>query len=408
MNIRNRLPLLCVPIYFLSFFSINPQNWLSVDAVFFSKVKTSEITFMFNRYMQWSSRLWIEGAIVFSCRNVSLFILISLICTATVSICISCILNFSRLMDNIILSVLIICLFPLFSMNSAGWIATTVSYLWPLTLFLIWLSIDVFRKSHRINKSLVAVGLITLLLSVCSEVVAVLAVSYLLISFLVDRHQIKNVYFIGSSVLAIVGVINVLVCPGNSVRKQAEIVHFSQFKDLSFFDKIFIQVNHLGISLFSTNSLLFVSFCIILLVASAILKTLVPACLITISLILQGISSNYIHTRFDNIAHQLAAGELTDNSIRSLFYPNLFFVTAVVLIGVAIALMYKKSLKTLYLLFSFSVTVVLSLAVSLSPSILASADRPFIPLYIVFIVSGSFIVNKTIIPASQDIVLRNK
>ena len=84
------------------------------------------------RYNTWSSRLIIESVLIFllACPNIIWCVLDSLI----IMLIIYSIDYLFKNNKKYILILLIILLYPLHEMKSAGWYATTLNYLWPLAL----------------------------------------------------------------------------------------------------------------------------------------------------------------------------------------------------------------------------------------------------------------------------------
>ncbi|MCW2281032.1 hypothetical protein [Lactococcus lactis] len=52
---------------------------MSRDALWFSKVNSSPLAFAIKRYETWSSRFWIEGAVLVASKHLFIFFLITII-----------------------------------------------------------------------------------------------------------------------------------------------------------------------------------------------------------------------------------------------------------------------------------------------------------------------------------------
>ena len=106
------------------------------DKVFLESVTgTSIATYVLPRYYNWTSRLIIEFVLCAVLKiSKYLWILIEALMVTLVGYSISklFIKNEENKKENTVMLVAMILLYPIMQMNSAGWAATTINYMWPL------------------------------------------------------------------------------------------------------------------------------------------------------------------------------------------------------------------------------------------------------------------------------------
>lgn len=177
---KENFPFLLIILFYILFFITNQVDWLGGDALWFSKVNSSPLTFAIDRYETWSSRFWIEGAVLQSSKNLLIFFILTIVFIFLLFYSISQLISFNKFISNLVLVLVFIILFPMVSLKSAGLIATIVNYVWPSALFAYWLMIDRQRNSEeKIAIYKIIIATLSLILSVFNEGLAiVLSLSY--------------------------------------------------------------------------------------------------------------------------------------------------------------------------------------------------------------------------------------
>lgn len=167
---------------------------------------------------------------------------------------------------------------------------------------------------------------------------------------------------------------------------------FPTFNHLSFLDKILIQFNNIASNLIVSHNLLEVL--VILLFIKAIQRRQ------RLSIILSGavimLTSAYhqlISDRLSVIVKESPEKEFNQQIIGTLLQPTLIFATLILLIVLIIILLYGKSKTSLMIIASIVITFSSAMAISLSPTLLASADRPLLFLYFALVFNCIFLVN---------------
>lgn len=393
MNKKAKIPLLLVIIFYALYFTLTKVDWMSGDAQWFSKVDSSPISFVIKRYETWSSRFWIEGATLIASKHLILFYIFTVILTLLFFYSLSELFSFNEYDSNLVLVVFFMALFPVVSLQSAGPIATIVNYIWPSALFLYWLMTDRHRKMKNIGSLQNSLSILFLGLAVFNEGLAIILCLYLILCLIVEKKNFFNTYRMICLVISLLSFLNVLLCPGNQNRGMLEIARwFPTFNHLSFLDKILIQFNNIASNLIVSHNLLEVL--VILLFIKAIQRRQRLSIILSGAVImLTSASHQLISDRLSVIVKESPEKEFNQQIIGTLLKPTLIFATLILLIVLIIILLYGKSKTSLMIIASLVITFSSAMAISLSPTLLASADRPLLFLYFALVFNCIFLVN---------------
>lgn len=393
MNKKAKIPLLLVIIFYALYFTLTKVDWMSGDAQWFSKVDSSPISFVIKRYETWSSRFWIEGATLIASKHLILFYIFTVILTLLFFYSLSELFSFNEYDSNLVLVVFFMALFPVVSLQSAGPIATIVNYIWPSALFLYWLMTDRHRKMKNIGSLQNSLSILFLGLAVFNEGLAIILCLYLILCLIVEKKNFFNTYRMICLVISLLSFLNVLLCPGNQNRGMLEMARwFPAFNHLSFLDKILIQFNNIASNLIVSHNLLEVL--VILLFIKAIQRRQRLSIILSGAVImLTSASHQLISDRLSVIVKESPEKEFNQQIIGTLLKPTLIFATLILLIVLIIILLYGKSKTSLMIIASIVITFSSAMAISLSPTLLASADRPLLFLYFALVFNCIFLVN---------------
>ena len=236
-------------------FFITPNKY--DDQVFLESVTgTSVWSYVGPRYYNWSSRLIIEF-ILCSVLKISkyLWILIEalMVTLAGYSISKLFVKNNENKNENMIMLIAMILIYPIMQMNSAGWAATTINYMWPLATGLFALiPIRKIWDGEKIKFWQYPLYVFALIFAANQEqVCAILLGTYLLFTILmIIKNKKIHPFMIIQTLLVIASLIFILTCPGNAIRTESEIRdNFKDFGMLTILDKI-------GVGLTSTMGLI--------------------------------------------------------------------------------------------------------------------------------------------------------
>ena len=209
--------------------------------------KSSLFPYLAKTYTNWSSRLIILAAVrsmlgffpqvVWRILNPAIFALLGyLISRLTTS------RPSSRL--NWFIAFLLL-IYPFLDMRSAGWVTTSVNYLWALTFGLY--AILVAKKAlnrEKISPLQYIAAIPALLFGANQEQMCLVLVVVFLFALGLMIRQKRFTWFIPAGVLLSIGsLVFLLTAPGNRVRRMVEIKDFINFGQLSLIEKM-----ELGIS----------------------------------------------------------------------------------------------------------------------------------------------------------------
>lgn len=231
-------------IYFVIHLFITPNMG---DDVYYTKLFTAPdfdlISFSATRYLTWSSRSLIEAVMAAAILMPPiLWKLIDTLMIVIIAVFLSKLLldDKHRKTGNVVIAALMLML-PFYLMNSAGWIATTLNYLWPLALGLVAL----YPLRKIINEELLR-GYEYILYSVClvfaanaEQVCAFLLIIYTVFTIMMLVRKKYSIYIFVQLALCVLSLVFILTCPGNEVREVAEAAKwYPGYLDFSIFKMI--------------------------------------------------------------------------------------------------------------------------------------------------------------------------
>lgn len=217
------------------------------------------------RYLTWSSRTFIEIVLVILLKvppvvwyiaDSFMFVLAAYSISKLFSI------------KHKWIAIFVVLTFPMYILNSAGWYATTLNYLFPSSLGLFSL-IPIKNAIYGIKESKIMYLLYSVsLLFACNheQMCAILFCFYFVFSiyYFVENHKISP-YLTFQFALVILSLIFILTCPGNTQRELIEATRYCpEFVNYNIFDKSILGV----IATFATDvfNINILYFCFIILI----------------------------------------------------------------------------------------------------------------------------------------------
>lgn len=249
---------------------ITPNRY---DDDFFIEQATnnSVLKFVTERYSEWTSRVIIEFVLCTVLKTSKyLWILLQSFMMAVIGYSISEIFIKEDKKENNLILLYMILLYPLNVMASAGWAATSVNYIWPLSMCLY--SLIPIKKAwykEKIKPHEYILCTIALIFAGNQEqTAAILLGTYILFTVLMIIKDKKiHPYIIIQDVLIIACLIFILTCPGNYVRNQTEIIrHFKDLGTLNLLDKISLGLTSTIALLVGEGNLVYTLFTFLILV----------------------------------------------------------------------------------------------------------------------------------------------
>lgn len=238
------IPFVILTVLLLFFHACIHVGW--ADDEYFSKVlivnNINIFDWLFSRYNTWSSRLIIEFFLVLISSKHMLWKILNLAIMLLGAISISKLFSDKKSKTlNFIICALIIIL-PENLYHSAGWIATTLNYSWPLFLGLFsMIPIKKIIYSEKINWYEYIFYFAAMIYATNQEQMCII----LFMAFLVFtiytfmKNKKINIYLLICAIFNLMSLIFILSCPGNAERKIAETNNwFPEFSNIHFFRKI--------------------------------------------------------------------------------------------------------------------------------------------------------------------------
>lgn len=204
------------------------------------------------RYNTWTSRVIIEFFLVNLLQiNSIVWKVFDAVIFTILGIAISKVFVKKDLDKNIVKKINWIIVFLLFNLplemfTGAGWIATFTNYLLPITMGVV--SLITLKKilcNEKIKKYEYPIYVVACLIaSNMEQMCAILLVVFFIFSIYCFRNNKKNYILLILFLIAILGIINIISCPGNDLRSEAELKRcYPKFEELSFVDKVVLGIN---------------------------------------------------------------------------------------------------------------------------------------------------------------------
>lgn len=374
-------------LHFALTFFITPNQ--HDDAWFLEQVTgKSVLSFAISRYSSWTSRLLLEISEC-SVLKVSkyLWILIESIMVALVGYSISRIFikKEERVQNNVMLLFMIL-IYPFNAMNGSGWATTTVVYMWPLaTCLFALIPIRKIWDGEKLKFWEYPLYSISLLFAANQEqTCAILCGTYILFSILmIIKNKKIHPYMVIQAVLAVASIVFILTCPGNYVRKQYEINEiFPDYGMLTFLDKFSLGLTStMGIIIEKRN---LVYAMLSMLIAVYVWTTYkektyrVVSIIPLISIIFLGLNTKSIFQFFGGLRTLIIEDtvKLTAANCNDLInvIPIIFAFANFICIGLSLLIIFKN-LKNNIAILVYLVGLASKIIIGFSPTVFSSAER---------------------------------
>ena len=221
------------------------------DDLYFSTqlVNTNLFDYIKMRYLTWSSRIITEIYFVFFTNHRTLWIFIDSLAYSSIAYLLSKLFNKENDTKLNWIIAIIMLIYPFTDMSSAGYITTTIFYIWPLLSFLYIMYILKWKMDNKnISKWQVILLVIAIINAVTSEQACLLTAGFTFLAILkkiFDKNfKIKE----NKTLLAILGscvlyLIFIATCPGNHMRTISETATwYPDYANFSILPKIYLGV----------------------------------------------------------------------------------------------------------------------------------------------------------------------
>lgn len=282
MSKRRDKRILCALVLFALFavqmlMHMNCDNLLLDDWVFEDVLTRGENVFSFlkTRYATWSSRLVVEGVLVYVTHSMWAFRVLDSLAMVLLAYSLCRLSACETRPGMLALAACLVTTIPFAVLRSTGWMATSLNYYWPLACAagaLIPLADALWRR--RTPRLLQAAAVLLAIYGAGQEQTAavIAGASLVMGAVLALRDRRIPVSVIAVFVLGAVQLVLHLTCPGNVIRSEQSlsIVNLRDYGQFSLIDK-------LSIGLTSTTTLLFFTWNPVLLATGALVLCTVMA-----------------------------------------------------------------------------------------------------------------------------------
>lgn len=382
----------------------------SDDLYFGSVLKDSSVfSWLSSRYNGLSSRVIIEFILAELLRLPTLCWIVLDIAVFTLALFLLCYFfadgdDRERQQRDVLLMSSLLMAYPFVHMSSAGWVATTLNYLWPFAAGLV--SLIPIKKYLDDNKCrFFEFPLCIILIIYASNVqqmayVLVMVFLGFFIYLLIGRKKAK--WFLAVELIfSAAGLLFHILSPANGNRTFREICkHYPDYLMNGFLHKIELGITSTAMHFLTVPNILFFGFCLSLLVL-VIVKYKKPLFRIAaaVPLVTDILYTLYYIFRFlfkrEMFDYSNPTGITPENFFNVSAYISLFiFMAVMVCIVVSIYLIFENSAKTLLLLFTLFVGYSSRMMLAFSPTIYASGTRTYFYLYISIIICIFFLTKE--------------
>lgn len=373
------------------------------DDEYFAKAldNTTIMEFLCLRYEQWSSRLIIDFLLVLLVRVPLVWGVLNTLVLLISGYSLIQLLSLDKKRDSFCCAIVLGCFFliPAAAYNGAGWIATTLNYLWPcgLALFAIVPAKKILCR-ETVNRWEFVLSIPALVIASNMELVCAFLFSIVLLCMLIYFVQNKriNFYFVIQILLLSFMLLFIFSCPGNYVRSVSEAqTWFPEYETFSIFRKFEIGMSYTLYQFIFKPNLLFLCFTLLLFTAMLAKHKNAALCAVASIPLLSSVCSlalkllSYVGISYFSdlvvLKDRLIQAETEINVTNpGTWLPFLICLCIYVVILLTIFFLFDKKYSFI-LIYIFLTGFATRMAMSLSPTIRISDIRTFWPMMLAII-----------------------
>lgn len=369
-------------------------------------------------YNTWSSRWIINLMVAIFCSMLPFIIwkILNIVVIIIIAICLSKLTGKDSIQKSWVISALLM-IYPWIQMSTAGWIATSVTYLWGLAFVLISIiSLKKILLNEKIYKyEYLVYSISTIIGSNIEQGAMLLFATYVVFAVFICVTRKKYYYYIFIQILLILlNIISIILSPGNSNRYKTEVISwFPDYFMVTLSQKIDMGISYTLSNIFFVTNVSAFIFCLLLAILvckkySSIIISFIGL-LPLISITFLGMLKNITLLIFPGVTklnQQLSTG-INAASAHGIInfenfetiYPYITFLILVFsysCILVSVYFIFGNSFKTILICYCLIITMLSTAALGFSPTIYASSTRVFIFLYFGFIYSSIILCQECI------------
>ncbi len=389
---RNIIVLLLILELALNIF-ITPSRY--DDEFYIRKITEMPITEFVNlRYHEWTSRVLIEFTLC-SVLKISKYawILGQTLMMTLLGYSITKLFVKDNKQETKWMAILLLLIYPMSKMSSAGWGATTVNYIWPFAAAMF--SLIPIRKifdKEKIKWYMYPLYTLALIFACNQEQTAAIVfgayLTYTTLLIIRDKKK-TNLFMVVQLIVSILSLIFILTCPGNEVRKIDEIGNsYPDFETLSFLDKISLGITStFSEMLLNTNiSFLILSLMIVIYIFNNYKdKTIrTVSCIPLVSILALGLFKDEACKMFPyldmykNIIVQEKTMVTASNYTNLINFVPLIMSFVIIFSFILSILVIFKTLRNNTAVIVFLIGLGSRIMMALSPTIFSSTNRTFV------------------------------
>jgi hypothetical protein len=366
------------------------------------------------QHEMWTSRLLLEvvlalmlllPAVIWKIMNIAMVVLsyCSLRSLMTTGV---------KLKEHIALA-LLVCCYPITHMCSAGWMTTTVIYLWPMALSLYAISgmkRSLQGEGIRWYQTLAyfAAALFGCNMEPCAGLVMAASIAGALHAYNTKR---SFAYPVAGFMLAAAGILFALITPGNWVRLQQEIHKWMpEFPNLSFFDKMRIGIVSTFEHYVSVPNVLLFLLCLLVCVHVFIRRTdWMSRAVSLLPLLIQFVCSAafFLDKVFVTKEFHYSVPTVLQRGVGDKAF-QVLMMTAFIAMSAGLAISFRRiisnALERMMICLALACGLGTRLVLSFSPTVLSSGTRTYLFLYFALI-AAIFLLWKKGVPRMLELCL---
>ncbi len=373
-------------------------NW-GDDVFFRDSIQPENVTllsFLIERYFRWSSRLIIEAVMVIVTHAPILWWFLDTAVMVLAAHSLSRLLPGMDKKTNYLL-VCLVFIYPFIDMRTAGWIATTMNYIWPLAFGLYaMLSIKKILNGELLKTREYVLNILCILYAANHEQMGTLLAGFFVFFCIYQVVVQKKLHWflVLQAVLSVASVVFILTAPGNVIRSVWTIEnHFPGYVVLSLFDKIEMGFSSTLFGLVMKPDLSFLVFGLLLFLSAKATKQNSLFLIIASVPFVFSLVFGLLGPVFGKLLPFVGSirGAMTETGTNPTFSHPLSLVPDLLLFGVCLSMvvslyrMFVEKKDAWLVLLVLGAGFASRMIMAFTPAIWFSEDRTFIFLYVALI-----------------------
>lgn len=373
---------------------------ISGDDPFFAAATDDKTMWQFlsERYQTWTSRIVIDFLVVSLVDHLIVWKILDIIVFSSMPVLFAKILGDTKLVRWC--SAAAILLYPFHDVGSAGWVTTTINYLWPIWgILLVGVLVKKVLCQEKILWYEIAAGVIGCILASSHEQAAVVLFIILLLAgiWLVRKHCLKVPVYYLMLLINMASLIFILTCPGNGNRNAVGTVDMPEFANYTLFDKAYLGL--LSIERVFIANVDIVFFMVVLLLAVLVYiktsdykKTLISSLPVLILL-----GQSVIKTAYPELNGLFVVPEqvtVWSYGELSAWIPMVYLAVTVASILVALFWLMEDMQEYISAVLLLGCGFAAGLVIGFTATIYVSGDRVYITLYFILLFISVYCIRR--------------